>query len=108
MSNLQNETISNQTSKAYPYYSQAWGDIRERMSHLQGRVLTLIDAAIPDQVQRKAIKDLIKQDFNDVEFLDSWSLREIIIQVTQKISSEYGDPCFPDMQSPVLPATRIM
>ncbi len=92
----QNSKNVTKESKSYPHYSQAWENVRERMNHLQGRVLTLVDASVADPIQRKALKDLIKQDFNNVEFLDSWSLREIVVQVAQRISSEYGDPCFQD------------
>ena len=33
--------------------------------YLLGKVLTVVDASFPDREQRKAVKDLIKQQFYD-------------------------------------------
>lgn len=40
-------------------------NIRVSLSHLQGKVLTIIDASILEDRQNKAIKDLIKKSFNE-------------------------------------------
>lgn len=40
--------------------------IQSNLNHLAGKVLTLIDAAITEPTQRKALKDRIKQDFYDI------------------------------------------
>lgn len=40
-------------------------------SKLIGRVLTIIDASIADQEQRKALKDLVKEAFSSTLFLES-------------------------------------
>lgn len=37
--------------------------IKEQLNHLMGETLTIIDAALTDHVQRKAVKDLVKQRF---------------------------------------------
>lgn len=39
--------------------------LEDQVSFLKGKVLTVIDAAISDQEQRKAVKDLIKNAFQD-------------------------------------------
>lgn len=39
--------------------------INQQFSMLLGRVLTIVDAIFSDPVQRKAVKDLIKVDFQE-------------------------------------------
>lgn len=38
---------------------------RSQTDFLQGRVLTIIDASYTDPVQRKAVKDLVRQQFQE-------------------------------------------
>ena len=40
-------------------------EVRPRLKHLQGRILTIIDATISDKNQNKALKDLINTEFNE-------------------------------------------
>jgi len=58
-------------------------DIRENIRQLKqlllGRVLTIIDASISDNIQRKAIKDVIKDSFYRQE---SWT-RDIESKLSQ-------------------------
>jgi hypothetical protein len=46
---------------AYQVYERRY----EKRNHDLGRVLTVTDAALPDPVQRKAVKNLIEQVFYD-------------------------------------------
>ena len=39
-----------------------FGDIEHRVEYLKGRVLTIIDSAISNEIQNKATKDLIKTE----------------------------------------------
>lgn len=39
--------------------------VQVQIKFLQGKVLTIIEAAIPDREQKKAVKDLIKGAFSD-------------------------------------------
>ena len=50
---------------------------------LLGRILTIIDGAIADKEQRKALKDLIKENF----YKERWSseINEILYQYDEKV-----------------------
>jgi hypothetical protein len=54
--------------------------VKNQSNFLAGKVLTLIDAAITDPIQRKAIKDRMKQDFYAFHewFLDTPEYSELI------------------------------
>lgn len=43
----------------------AFTAINQQFSHLLGRVLTVVDAAFVDPVQRKAVKDLMRAEFKE-------------------------------------------
>lgn len=46
---------------------RAYGIYSAQNRFLLGKVLTIIDAAVPDKQQNKAVKDIIKQQFRDQE-----------------------------------------
>ena len=75
-------------SKIYPAYEQCHNLLQDSHSYLLGRVLTVMDAAFSDPVQRKAVKDLIKSEFND-----SWvnGMRDVIISQFKCAAKIYGD-----------------
>ena len=45
--------------------SMAYSAIRAQFTFLEGKVLTVVDAAFSDPIQRKATKDLIKGSFRE-------------------------------------------
>lgn len=55
-------------------------EVKNQANFLAGKVLTLVDAAITDPIQRKAIKDRMKADFHDFHerFLDTKAYSELI------------------------------
>ena len=42
----------------------SYGEFERHLRHLQGRVLTIVDASHADHDQRKAIKDLVNSAFS--------------------------------------------
>ena len=52
-----------------------------------GRVLTVIDATVPDPEQRKAMKDVMREVFRSKEYFSS-RIPEIIIQFCNKLGIE--------------------
>ena len=86
-------------SKLWEVYSEAHRMLNDSHSCLLGRILTLADATFADPVQRKAFKDLVKQEFSDM-----WNheVREIIISQFRCVANIYGEKLFPDGASPVL------
>jgi hypothetical protein len=52
-------TISKVKEKKLEYYV-----IDTQLNHLMGKILTIIDSAIIDKNQNKAIKDLVRDKFN--------------------------------------------
>ena len=60
-----------------------WDNTRDEKRYVIGRILTIIDASISDQEQRKGIKDLIHQ----VSWGQEWrekELSEILLQFSEK------------------------
>lgn len=47
-------------------------EVRSILNHLQGKILTIVEVAITDNSQLKAIKDLIKSELSDSH---SWALK---------------------------------
>lgn len=42
----------------------SYWEIRKLVSHLEGEILTIIDATISEKIQNKAMKDLVKDKFS--------------------------------------------
>lgn len=63
-------------SVVYPFYTRTHEHCHEEVKYLLGRVLTIVDASITDPTANKAVKDLVKGEFNDI-----WNnrLRDIIL-----------------------------
>ena len=76
-------------SKVYPHYERCHGELYGQHSYLLGRILTVVDAAIADPQQRKAIKDLMKGEFNE-----SWNdgFREHLVCAFRAMARTIGDP----------------
>mgnify|MGYP006921283295 CR=1 FL=1 len=55
--------------------------------YLLGRVLTIVDASIADQTQRKAMKDIIQDAFWGTEGR-GWMIKEILAQFADRFVKE--------------------
>lgn len=64
--------------------------IEQTLKSLTGRVLTVIDASIPEGKQNKSIKDLIRKEFMH-EFIDIGDLLFDKQRVERAIDGEYDD-----------------
>lgn len=75
-------------SKIYSHYERCHQECHEEHNYLLGRVLTIIDASVIDSDQRKAVKDLIKGEFNDC-----WvnGYREHIVCAFKAAAKAFGD-----------------
>ncbi|MFA5072013.1 MAG: hypothetical protein WC511_06720 [Candidatus Pacearchaeota archaeon] len=62
--------------------------IQQRLKSISGRVLTIVDASIPEGKQNKCVKDLIRKEFVD-EFI---SLSEMMIDLGEVEMSEVSVP----------------
>jgi len=56
--------------------------IYEHKNYILGKVLTIIDASIPDQEQRKAIKDLIREVFYNGSYLNDTGVRYMMASLS--------------------------
>lgn len=43
-------------------------EVNQNVDYLKGRILTILDASIQDPDQRKALKDLVKQEIDDIRW----------------------------------------
>ena len=46
--------------------------IVDELSHLLGQILTIVDASVVDAEQRKAVKDLVRDKFNERMYEKFW------------------------------------
>jgi hypothetical protein len=60
---------------------------------LEGRILTIIDAALSSEVQSKAIKDLIKKEIRQIYNCPAWLPNEIMEKVEKERVNHPG-PAF--------------
>lgn len=56
--------------------------IYEHKNYILGKVLTIIDASIPDQEQRKAIKDLVHEAFQSGSYLNDTGVRYMMASLS--------------------------
>jgi len=50
-----------------------WGRVYSVMRHIEGKLLTIVDASISDKEQCRAIKSLVKNSiWDDVRILEEW------------------------------------
>ena len=75
-------------SKIYPVYEACHTQLHDSHQCLLGRILTIADAAFSDREQRKAVKDLIKSEFNDAWNSD---MRDIIVSQFKCVANIFED-----------------
>ncbi len=76
----------------YDVYVNTHEILHNSHSSLLGRILTFVDASFSDPVQRKAMKDVVKQEFNDMWIHE---LRDIIVSQFRCAANVVGDESFP-------------
>ena len=69
----------------------------EKSRHLLGKVLTIIDASMPDPEQRKAVKDLINNEWWGGDRLSTFDVHADI----RNICKTFGFELYSDTASPI-------
>ena len=74
MEKLQKPTeVTQDTAESYEFehalelHRLHFWEIKQKMNHLRGEILTIVEASLGDDVRLKAVKDLIHNDFNGSE-----------------------------------------
>lgn len=83
--------LKEEDSKMYQLYSNYHEKFLDSKIRLKGKLLTLIDAAFSDPVQRKAVKDLVHQEMDS-----SWvaNERELLIYLFRELTKGTEDELF--------------
>lgn len=83
--NFEGEPLNNWHERGMCAFS--YGFVVMRMKRVLGQVLTVVDASFSNEAQKKAVKDIIKNDFA-LLFSDLWEVSEPKFQEIIDKSSE--------------------
>ena len=79
----------------------SYSGVESQIKFLQGKVLTVVDASMPDTDQRKAVKDLVKNAFSEQL---NW-IYEICTDFNSRILTKNGEMPPVNAVEPIEPET---
>ena len=93
------KAVTSDTASSYTVPTMAIREMRDYTQNIVGKVLTIVDASIADQKQRKAIKDLIHNAIWSQAYTDMTSHADFLVR-------EYGKGPYPEIGGSNLPISE--